>query len=46
MYNENQSVINVPAILLGLFSVIERLKEIMSEVEISINALKEDQRSW
>lgn len=30
---------------LFVFSVIERLKEIMSEVEISINTLKEEQRS-
>uniref|UniRef100_A0A3P8V8R8 Coiled-coil domain-containing protein 112 n=1 Tax=Cynoglossus semilaevis TaxID=244447 RepID=A0A3P8V8R8_CYNSE len=29
-----------------LFSVIERLTEIMSEVESSINNLKEEQRSW
>lgn len=28
------------------FSVIEKLKEIMSEVEISINSMKEEQRSW
>lgn len=27
------------------FSVIEKLKEIMSEVEISINSVKEEQRS-
>lgn len=36
---------NVSAFLFG-FPVIERLKEIMSEVEISINTLKEEQRSW
>lgn len=28
------------------FLVIERLKEIMSEVEMSISAFKEEQRSW
>lgn len=30
---------------LFVFSVIDRLKEIMSEVEISINTFKEEQRS-
>lgn len=37
-------VLIVSAFLLG-FSVIEKLKEIMSEVEISINSVKEEQRS-